>query len=423
LQIVLQPKQVLLRRLCDGPATWLGYGGSRGGGKSGAIRRIMLLRREKYPETNGVILRRVWDDVLKNHVEKFRSEFPDLAPLYANKEVTLPNRSKIMFMAAETPADVERKFFGPEYMDIFVDQGEQFSENELRQIKMSCRWPGQPANACKLGVFYNPGGVSMSFLKRVFHDKKYEGKEESTDFAFIQAYGWDNVEWVKAALLAEGHTVQDFYSWPDSVRFQWFISRSQYGRDLNSQPEHIRIGHLLGRFDRFAGQYFGAVFDKDKVGLTQEQLLKLIKPWWKRWLSLDWGFYHNTGVLWWARGKVTAEELKKATGLISPKSPVDVIVTYKTLMVEQVGEEELALAIVRNCDSVERKAIKHFFIGPIGPERKRKIGANTVPQQIGKVMREHGMPEPMVADDNRIAGWRLMYNQLRETSLCARHEA
>jgi hypothetical protein len=430
-EIVLQPKQALLRKLADSPATWLGYGGARGGGKSGAIRRLMLLRRIKYPGTFGVILRRVWDDVLKNHVEKFKQEFPELTPLYANKEYALPNRSKIMFLAAENADDVKRKFVGPEYMDVFVDQAEQFSEKELRDIKMACRWPGMPENACKLGLFYNPGGddpkvavLCSAFLKRIFYDRKFQGKERAEDFAFVHAYGWDNVEWCKPALIEDGCTEEnyetEFNSWDFDKRFEYFVTRSQYGRDLDAMPEHIRIGHLLGRFDRFAGQYFGAVWDREKVAATPAQLALLVKPWWKRWLSLDWGFFHNTGILWWARGKVTARELRQATGLDSKQDPIDLIVTYKSMMTEQDSETRIAEEIVANCDENERKTIKHFFIGPIGPERKRKIGHHTVPQQIGAVMRKYGMPEPVVADDERVAGWRLMYNELRATQLCAR---
>lgn len=366
-----------------------------------------------------MILRRVWDDVLKNHVEKFKQDFPELAPLYANKEITLPNGSKIIFMAAETEADVERKFFGPEYMDIFVDQAEQFSEKELRLIKMAARWPGMGENACKLGLFYNPGGVSMSFLKRIFHDKKYTSEENPEDFAFIQAYGWDNVEWVRPALQADGFTVEDFYSWEPDRRFHYFITRSQYGRELNAQPPHIRIGHLLGRFDRFAGQYFGAVYDRDKISIRNDQLARLMKPYWRRWISIDWGFHHYAGVLWHARGKVTREELEKACRLKSEKAVIDVVVTYRTRMVQEVGEEELAMEIVKASPAEERKAIRHVFIGPIGPERKKKIGKHTVPQQLGKVLREHGMPEPVVADDARVDGWRLMYNQMKETFDCA----
>jgi hypothetical protein len=417
---VLQPKQAMLRRLCDGRPTWLGYGGAKGGGKSAAILFLQVLRRQKYPGTTGVVLRRVWDDVFSNHVEEFKRLFPELSQLYSNREVRFPNGSKIRFMAAETFKDVERKFNGPQCMDLFVDQAEQFAEKELLHLKSACRWPGVPDNACKNALFYNPGGISLSFLKRIFFDRKYEGKEKPEDYAFIQAYGWDNVEWVKAALIADGISVDQFYSWDNARRFRYFITRSQYGRDLDALPQHMRLGLLLGRFDRFSGQYFGAVYDKEKLTLSNKQILELVKPWWTRWLSLDWGFYHHAGVLWWARGKVSAEELKRVTGLVSQKSPIDLIVTYKTLLFQQIGEVEMAEKIVANCTEHEKKVIRHFFTGPIGPERKRKIGGLHVVQQIGKVMRKYGMPEPAIADDNRIAGWRVMYNQMKETFDCAR---
>lgn len=410
----------MLRKLCNGPATWLGYGGAKGGGKSAAILFLQVLRRQQFPGTIGVILRRVWDDVYSNHVEGFKRLFPELAQLYANKEVRFPNGSKIRFMAAENFDDVQRKFNGPECMDLFVDQAEQFEEREILHLKTACRWPGMPENACKYGLFYNPGGVSMAFLKRVFHDRKYQGKERPDDYAFIQAYGWDNVEWVKSALSAEGHTVDEFYTWDSPKRFRWFVTKSQYGRNLDAMPQHIRLGYLLGRFDRFAGQYYGAVYDRDKLSITPKQVLELIKPWWRRWISLDWGFYHHCGVLWHARGLVTAKELERVTGLVSKKSPIDLILTYKTALLQEQGETEIAEEIVKNCDALERKTIRHIFMGPIGPERKIKIGAQTVPQQIGKVMRKYGMPEPVIADDARIAGWRVMYNQLKETQDCAR---
>jgi hypothetical protein len=422
-EIVLQPKQALLRRLCNGRATWLGYGGAKGGGKSGAILILQVLRRQQFPGTTGVILRRVWDDVYANHVEEFKRLFPDLAALYASREVRFPNGSKIRFMAAETYADLERKFNGPQCMDLFVDQAEQFAAKEIQHLKTCCRWPGVPDNSSKLGLFYNPGGVSAAFLKRIFHDKKYENKEEAEDYAFVQAYGWDNVEWAKPALASDGRTVDDFYSWDSERRFRYFITRTQYGRNLNSLPQHIRIGHLLGRFDRFAGQYFGAVYDREKLTITQKQMLALVKPWWTRWLSLDWGFFHHAVVMWWARGKVTREELRRATGLLSPKPVVDVIVTYKTITCEQESETALAEAIVKASSEHERKVIRHFFTGPVGQERKRKIGGLFTVQQIGRVMRQYGMPEPAIADDQRIAGWRVMYNQMQETFNCARVEA
>jgi hypothetical protein len=72
----------------------------------------------------------------------FFEEFPSLLPYYhvAEHEVTIPTTgapSRIKFDSAETETDVKRKAHGPEFMDIFVDQAEQFSEKELQLLKTS----------------------------------------------------------------------------------------------------------------------------------------------------------------------------------------------------------------------------------------------------------------------------------------------
>ena len=190
LNINLQPKQGVYDYMMENsPSSFLGYGGSRGGAKSGCARRVMVRRRLKYPGTSGQIIRRVWDDVLKNHVNKMWEEFPDLYEYYRAGEhvIALPNGSRLFFDAAETPTDVQRKAFGPEFMDIFVDQAEQFSENELTQLKTTCRWPNTPINRCKFGLFFNPGGVGAAYLQRIFSTLDYHGEEKREDYAFLQA--------------------------------------------------------------------------------------------------------------------------------------------------------------------------------------------------------------------------------------------
>lgn len=108
LRILFQPKQGAFDDLLEHSlASWLGYGGSRGGAKSGGSRRSMVRRRLLYLGTAGQIIRRVWEDVQLNHVEKFFEEFPALLPYYrvAEHEVTIPTTSapsKIKFDSAET---------------------------------------------------------------------------------------------------------------------------------------------------------------------------------------------------------------------------------------------------------------------------------------------------------------------------------
>src|SRR5579859_4616356 len=94
LNFKLQPKQTLLLDLCEkSKASFIGFGGSRGGAKSGGLRRIMLLRRLKYPGTTGLIFRRVYDDLKRNHIDKFFEDFPSLYKYYkqTDKELIIPS--------------------------------------------------------------------------------------------------------------------------------------------------------------------------------------------------------------------------------------------------------------------------------------------------------------------------------------------
>ena len=193
LTISLQPKQLELLRLLESntsdSATWIGYGGALGGGKSAGIRRVMLARRLKHPRTKGIIVRRVYKDLKDNHIDMYWMDFPELRGMFTEKDgIRLLNGSVIGFNYAENAMDVERQFSGPEFGDIFVDQAEQFAERELWQIKSRARWPGMPDGFAKTGLFFNPGGPGTEFLRRIFWLKQYKGSERPEDYRFIQAW-------------------------------------------------------------------------------------------------------------------------------------------------------------------------------------------------------------------------------------------
>ena len=77
IDIGLQPKQDLLYDLIENSKhTTFGYGGRRGGGKSGGMRRIFLLRRFKYPGTDGILLRRTRQELMDNHLIPMFREWP-----------------------------------------------------------------------------------------------------------------------------------------------------------------------------------------------------------------------------------------------------------------------------------------------------------------------------------------------------------
>src|SRR5215475_275858 len=131
--IYLQPKQSELWRLWnDQEHTNIGFGGARGGAKSGGGRRCMLMRRLMYAGTVGLILRRTYTDLYKSHISKLFEEFPYLHQGWreSHKELQFTNGSKLFFGSAEHEGDMNA-FWSSEFADILVDEAQNFSQGEL----------------------------------------------------------------------------------------------------------------------------------------------------------------------------------------------------------------------------------------------------------------------------------------------------
>lgn len=397
IDIQLQPRQLQLNDLVEhSKATWIGYGGSRGGAKSHGARAVMLRRRLQYAGTTGVIIRRTYDDLWEEHITKYFRDWPFLRDRYNDKhrEIQLPNGSVIKFGYSQHDGDVEAQFQGKGFMDIFVDEATKYSERDLTFLRTSCRWPGVSEDACKLVLTMNPGGKSHSFVKRIFlkgplDHSNYRGKENWKDYAFIQSRAWDNVEWVRSALTTDGFSVADFYKWKESERFEYFITRSDYGKKLDALPEALRVGHLLGDWDRFSGQYFDIFTPQRFVRDMRAE----IKPWYPRWLSVDWGYAHNAAIY----GHVTF--------------PDESVHTYRELVISNKTPRDLA-ALVHEHFGMDK--IQDIYISP--DMNKRTEGPETIAMQFSDYLETRGMPRTKLANNKRVAGWMLWY-QLMQVDL------
>ncbi len=427
IEIVLQPKQLEIGKLFyktgSNAATWIGGGGARAGGKSGGLRRIMLDRRLQRPGTPGVIIRRVWEELRINHVEKYFSEFPALRDCWqeGKHRFELGNGSTINFMYAENQQEVDRKFWGPEFYDIMVDQAEQFSEYELGIIQTSNRWPNSPLNECKTGLFFNPGGVGTEFLRRVFAQKRFTGKERASSFAFVHLFGWDNYVWFEGL----GLSPNDFYAMPDvcahkdgardsmCCRFHLFINHTTEGRKLDALPPSLRAGHLLGSFDSFAGQYFAGVWDESRLILTRDQENALIQSWWTRWMGHDDGFVHHAAVGWAATGRVTPKLFNDVFGVHIP-DPVEVVVIYRCYAAQEIEQGELVRLCAATMGKEEKRLVRRYFLSPDAWEKDSK--GHSTAETIAEESRRAGLPYPEQADNGRIGGWRFLYAMMKKTA-------
>jgi hypothetical protein len=165
-----------------------------------------------------------------------------------------------------------------------------------------------------------------------------------------------------------------------------------------------------GSWDVFAGQYFD-IFSQAMVDREEEWQ---IKPWWPKWISVDWGFEHNAAVYWHAM-----DETQRT-------------VTYREFVHNRLTPVQLAEEIIARTDFTGENG------GVFGPERisdcylspdafASRTGEETIAQQmgnvfareipgmfrVGKPVRELRIPTPSPADNDRIGGWMLMYQMLR----------
>lgn len=294
-------QQQLLNYALDegiGVPTKLGYGGSRASGKSRGGRDIALTVAsevsQKYPGIPVFIMRRNWTQCKENHLEKLKLERPLLTRYYGDKQYEFPAQMgspRLVFTYADTPEDIIRVGRGPECYLMIIDQAEQLSEADLQELNTPNRWPDAGTNAAKTIYLFNPGGPGSSYLKRVFFTRNYDlEREDPRDFAFIQAYGWDNASWfLNQGIEINGKplTWESFYelpgdlppcesgnynrawlhSLPEYHRFRLFVEQTSEGRKMWGKPESIRMGDLFGRFDEFSGQYMAGAWNHARVAI------------------------------------------------------------------------------------------------------------------------------------------------------------
>lgn len=269
LPIPLQPKQHLFREAIEKTPITL-FGGARGGGKSYALRNIFLHRRFQYPGSSGAIFRRTYPELESNHIRPLFQQFPMLRSHWndSKKILTLPNSSTLQFCYCESDKDVSY-YQGREFNDLGIDEAGHFQETTFRTLQGSNRSaiPGVPA---RCAMTANPGNIGHAWLKRLFIERRYNERERSNDYAFIQSLVFDN-----PALIEND---------PD------------YVHRLRAEPnEALRKAYLDGDWDITAGMFFQEI----------TKSIHLVKPFaiphhWNRFGAYDYGFNHPAAFGWFA---------------------------------------------------------------------------------------------------------------------------
>lgn len=280
LTITLQPKQRIALNLSEITPV-LFYGGAKGGGKSYLIRARQVLRRLKYPNTKGLIIRKTYPELLSNHIRMFFIEYPETVKWYnkAEKAIYWPNGSITEFSYLQHADDVFT-YQGREYEDIDIDEITQHEEIVFKILRSSNRTTNPTIKPTML-LTGNPGGIGHGWVKRIFIDKLFKDEETAQDFTFVQAKVTDN-----RALIDND---------PD------------YVKRLNDLPPHLRRAYKDGDWDIFAGQVFDwrATKNGEPYHVIEPQHIAQNAT---RFIDIDWGGDKPVAISWKAIFNVFTEE-------------------------------------------------------------------------------------------------------------------
>ena len=236
---------------------FVGYGGSRGGGKSWAVRTKAMLLSIKHGGIRILILRRTLPELRENHIIPMTTDLNGVAVYRdSDKSFTFPNKSRIRFGYCDTEMDVHQ-YQGQEYDVIFMDEATHFTEYQFSCLTACLR--GTNNFPKRFYVTCNPGGVGHSWVKRLFIDRDYNDGENPDDYSFIAAKVYDNTALMQAD--------------------------PQYVKRLEALPDDQRRAWLDGDWDVLAGRYFEE-FKRD---------IHVIEPFtipqhWTRMAALDYGW-------------------------------------------------------------------------------------------------------------------------------------
>lgn len=332
------------------------YGGARGGGKSWAMRRKLVLLCLTYDNLKCLLLRRTLPELQENHVIPLQQELAGIATYNGSQRVfTFPNGSRLKLGYCDREADVYQ-YQGQEYDVVALEEATHFTESQM-QFLTTCNRNVRTDFSPRMYYTCNPGGVGHHWVKRLFIDREYRDTEHPEDYAFVPARVFDN------KVLMERDP--------------------QYLRSLEALAPHLRKAFLDGDWDAVEGQYFDD-FDKAKHVCAPFD----IPASWRRFRAMDWGYNDPCCVLWFA---------------VAPNGQVYV---YDELYVRKTLASGVAQLIV----SKSRGQRVQYTVA--SPDAWHTHGGESIQgMSIAEVFTKNSVPL-MPADNNRVLGWQRVHEYL-----------
>ena len=290
------------------------------------------------------------------HVQRISQEFPRwLGTLSDNNIQGLSFVLKPEFgggILALRNLDDPSKYASSEFAAVAVDELTKNKQEVFDQLRSVMRWPGIDETKFIAGT--NPGGIGHQWVKKIWVDKEFESTEpEPEQFHFIQAFAKDNPH------LSEN-----------------------YIRSLGGLPENLRKAYLDGEWNLFEGQYFNE-WREDKHVVEPFS----IPDTWKRIRTIDhgrtaptaclWGAIDHDGKIYWYREYYKANE--------------DADINAQKISRMSADERYAFTVLDSSCFS--------------------KTGTG---ETLAEIYERNGVSDVQPWPKNRLAGWALFHEFLRE---------
>jgi phage terminase large subunit len=385
----------------DSPVKYRLFGGAAGPGKTKALLWEAIFQANAWSGVDTLLLRRTYQELESSLLAYFRRDVPrDLYKKYNESKhiVTWRNGSTTRFGYCRNENDVYQ-YQGAEFLFIGLDELTHFTLKQWQFLTSRNRCP-VPGSVCTMAGATNPGNIGHAWVKSLWVDRKAPAGFEQSDL-----YNANDYEFIRAWLSDN----------------PIYANNADYRHTLEVLPEHLRKAFLDGDWNVFAGQYFN-IFDYGRHTARPEEIR--LEPWWPRWISVDWGFQHNSAVYWHCAVPAEANSRQltadrrisqphPSSGAVSSQLSAvgSRIITYREFVQNGLSPRMLAQGIAERSG---RENISEVFLSP--DAFAHRTAEASIAEQLGDVFTANGLPRPSPADDDRTGGWQFMYQLLESNA-------
>lgn len=357
------------------------YGGAAGGGKSHWIRVCLIMWCLEIPGLQCYLFRRLYADLVKNHMEGPHSFHVLLAEAVnhglctiTSHKITFFNGSKIFLNHLQHRKDVT-KYHGPEIHVLAFDELTHFEEFQYRFLRSRLRMVGMAGKVPRhlQGKFpriiagSNPGSLGHLWVKKMFIGEKMGDLEPLALYEQPKKEGKMLRQFIPARMADNPSLMEDDPDYPDKV-------------EGLGDPVLIRA-YKEGNWDIVAGSMFGDVWRPDTEEGEEWHVCTpfMVPESWDRWRGADDGYASPFAGYWLTRdpdtGTVYVTDELYATGL----TPEDVR--------ERVDKVEFQMQLIG--PRGEELLNRHRLSGTLDSAAFSKTGAST--KSRGEQMNDLGL--------------------------------